>query len=131
MTKDELREKLLIGATLDELLCFRSGQDCDIFKTAEFVSGDEIIYIPDIDLNQLPISIDLSHDNSMMDEMRCGWGPMTAEEQIRIVLSYCYTGNDFIKECEGDAEKAERLFWYCDWQHPSSALPEIDDDEEE
>ena len=25
---------------------------------------------------------------------------------------------------------AERLFWYCDWQHPSSAVDEITDDAE-
>jgi hypothetical protein len=49
------------------------------------------------------------------------------------VVSNCYTGNDFLEQCGGDAEKAERLFWYCDWQHPSSAMDEgaVDDDEEE
>ncbi len=47
------------------------------------------------------------------------------------VLSNCYTGQEFIDECGGDVEKAERLFWYCDWQHPSSAVDELADDEEE
>ena len=47
------------------------------------------------------------------------------------IVGCCYTGNDFVEECGGDVEKARHLFWYCDWQHPSSALPEIEDDEEE
>ena len=47
------------------------------------------------------------------------------------IVGCCYTGNDFIEECGGDVEKARHLFWYCDWQHPSSALPEIDDEEGE
>ena len=51
-------------------------------------------------------------------------------EEIEEILDQCYTGDDFIEECDGDVEKAERLFWYCDWQHPCSALPEIEDDEE-
>ena len=33
--------------------------------------------------------------------------------------------------CGGDRQKSENLFWYCDWQHPSSAWDEgaIDSDE--
>ena len=47
------------------------------------------------------------------------------------VLSCCYTGKDFLDEFDGDAVLAERLFWYCDWQHPSSAACEIEDEEDE
>ena len=45
----------------------------------------------------------------------------------------CYTGKDFVDMCDGNMEKARRLFDYVDWQHPSSALDagEIDDDEED
>ena len=57
--------------------------------------------------------------------------PITDPEELDEVLSNCYTGQDFLDECHGDAEKAERLFLYCDWQHPSSAVDELDDDEEE
>lgn len=131
MTKAELRNELLKGKTLDSILRFRNGQDCMIFKADHFSVGDEILYIPDVDLNELPLDIDLSKDNSMMNEFRAGFLPMTAQEQVDLVLSYCYTGDDFINECDGDVAQADFLFHYCDWQHPSSALPEIEDDEEE
>ena len=131
MTKQELREKLMSGQILDELFHFTRGQECLIFKADKFCAGDEIIYIPDIDLNEIPVDTNLSVDNSMMDELNRGWGPMTAQEQINLALSFCYTGDDFVDECGGDVEKAERLFWYCDWQHPSSAVDELDDDEDD
>lgn len=130
MTKAELRAELMKGRTLDEILHFTDGQECLIFKVDRFVPGDEVLYIPDIDLNQIPVDLDLNRNNSMMDEAKHGWGPMTAEEQVTVILSYCYTGDDFINECSGDEEKARYLFDYCDWQHPSSAYPEICDDEE-
>lgn len=57
--------------------------------------------------------------------------PITDQEELVEVLSNCYTGQDFIDECHGDMEKAERLFYYCDWQHPSSAIDELTDDGEE
>lgn len=131
MTKAELRNELLKGKTLDSILRFRRGQDCMIFKADHFSVGDEILYIPDVDLNELPLDIDLSKDNSMMNEFRAGFVPMTAQEQVDLVLSYCYTGDDFIYVCDGDVAQADFLFHYCDWQHPSSALPEIEDDEDE
>ena len=46
-------------------------------------------------------------------------------------MGQCYTGQDFTDECCGDAEKAERLFYYCDWQHPSSAIDELANDGED
>ena len=96
MTKAELREKLLGGAVMDDLFAFRNGQDCEIFKATRFERSDDIIYIPDLALNLIPVTEPAN-------------GP----------------------EDGGDVEKARHLFWYCDWQHPSSALPEIEDDEEE
>ncbi len=94
---------------------FRSGQDCEIFKADAFVPGDEVIYIPDTDLNDIPL-----------DE------PIADDEAIEDVLDCCYTGNDFLAEVEGDADAAVRLFWFCDWQHPSSVVDEgvLFDDEE-
>lgn len=130
MTKAELRVELMKGRTLDDILQFTDGQECTIFKADQFIPGDEVLYIPDIDLNQIPVDINLSYDNSMADETNDGWDPMTPEEQVKTVLSFCYTGDDFINECDGDEKLAERLFWYCDWQHPNSAYPEICDDEE-
>ena len=111
MTRTELRNKLMLGKTLDSLLRFTPGQDCFIYKAEEFAPGDDVLYIPDIALNDIPIDKDLSADI----------------EGIFDVLGYCYTGNHFIDYCDGDVERAERLFWYCDWQHPTSALDEVDD----
>ena len=116
MTKQELREYLKAGYFMDDAFDFGPGQDSDIFKSDRFELGDEIIYIPDVYLNMIPQG-----------------APITDDEVIEEVVSNCYTGNDFLEQCGGDAEKAERLFWYCDWQHPSSAMDEgaVDDDEEE
>lgn len=114
MTKAELREWLRKGAIMDDLFEFCEGQECWMFKAQEFEPGENILYIPDTDLNDIPIA---EHP--------------TCEEEIEEIIDQCYTGNDFIEECDGNVEKAERLFWYCDWQHPSAALPEIEDDEED
>ena len=54
---------------------------------------------------------------------------MCSSDLIIEILDECYSGDDFIELCDGNVEMAERLFWYCDWQHPSSALPEIEDEE--
>lgn len=104
MTKTELRAKLLSGAKLEDLFPWRPGQDCDIFKDYPFTVDDEIIYIPDVYLNCLFSTPDV-------DE----------------ILANCYTGQDFVDECDGDIVLAERLFEECDWQHPSSLLAEIED----
>lgn len=112
MTKEMLVARLRAGAVLDELFHWKAGQDCVIFKADSFVIGDTIIYIPDVSLNDL-----------RLDQ------PPT-EEEIAEIIGCCYTGGDFLVECGGDAELAERLFDYCDWQHPSSALDEIEDEED-
>lgn len=129
MTKTELRELLRQGWTLDQLFQWTEGQDCMIFKADDFIPGDEVLYIPDLGLNDIPTDVKLNVDNSMNKDDP-GWPNMTAEEQIRVVLSYCYTGADFIEQCEGDEALAYRLFWYCDWQNPCSAYPEICDKED-
>lgn len=56
MTKAELREKLLGGAVMDDLFAFRNGQDCEIFKATRFERSDDIIYIPDLALNLIPVT---------------------------------------------------------------------------
>lgn len=114
MTKPELREYLKTGYYMEDTFDFGPGQECEIFKADRFEAGCEIIYIPDVYLNEIPTG-----------------APVTDDEVIDEIVDKCYTGDDFIKECGGDREMAERLFWYCDWQHPSSALPEIDDSDEE
>lgn len=114
MTKPELQMALRAGWTLNELLSFGPGQDCEIFKADSFSAGDEIIYVPDIFLNEIHID-----------------RPITDPDEVSSVLAYCYTGKDFLDECKGNLELAERLFWYCDWQHPSSAIDEVWDEEED
>lgn len=111
MTKNELREALLNGKRMDALFEFYSGQECEIYKADEFCPGDDIIYIPDLDLNHIPSGT-------------CN------EEEVAEILSCCYTGNDFLEECDDNLDLALRLFWYVDWQHPCSAVDEVIDDEE-
>ena len=113
LTRQELRVQLQQGHTLNDLLAFGPGQDCEIFKADKFYHGDIVVYVPDVSLNHIPLE-----------------RPITDLEELDEVLSQCYTGQDFIDECCGDVEKAERLFYYCDWQHPSSAVDELDDEEE-
>lgn len=114
LTKDKLIQKLRSGAKMEDLFDFRPGQECEIFKTKQLIPGDKIIYIPDLNLNKVPTG-----------------RPVTDPEEIEDILHSCYTGDEFLAECDGNLEKAEILFSYCDWQHPSSALPEIDDEEDE
>ena len=114
LTKQELKLQLQQGHTLNDLLAFGPGQDCEIFKADKFQPGDVVIYVPDVFLNHIPLD-----------------RPITDPEDLAEVLSSCYTGQDFIDECSGDIEKAEGLFDYCDWQHPSSAIEELADDEGE
>lgn len=114
VTKVELLDRLINGETLEGVLPLRRGQGCQIFKAGMFRTGDSIIYIPDVDLN------DLVYDERIY----------TNDEELVRILRCCYTGDDFVKECDGDEELAELLFNYCDWQHPSSALPELSEDEE-
>lgn len=107
MTKAELRRSLMSGRSLAEALPLSDGQDCIIFKADRFSPDENILYIPDIYLNEIP------HDRSV------------SAKEIDEILSYCYTGEDFIYICSGDVRMAKYLFCYCDWQHPSSAVDEL------
>ena len=113
MTKNEIRELLQNGMTLDENLTFRDGQECTIYKADAFATGNQIIYIPDLDLNEIVTYRPLS------------------EEEIEDFISCCYTGDDFVEICDGKRSVAERVFWFCDWQHPSTAYEEDDWEDDE
>ena len=115
MTVSEVKERILKGECLSDMFEFTDGQDCMIYK-GEWNPGDEVIYIPDIDLNEICINRPLV---KILDE-----------EEIKDVLSCLYTGKDYMDLADGDEELAKRLFYYCDWQHPSSALDEITADEQ-
>lgn len=114
ITADDLKEHLLNGEKVQDLLPLCEGQDCEIFKGDFFGPADAILYIPDIYLNEIPVD-----------------RPATKEE-IAHIIDHCYSRSDFIHLCDGDVALAYRLFCYCDWQNPSSALPEVgyDDDDD-
>ena len=103
MTKKTARQLLTSGKTIQELFQLSPGQEGIIFKADNF-SVQSIIYIPDIDLNELCVNTRLKKD------------------EIEEALANMYTGQDFINECAGCRKMAEYLFDYVDWQHPSSAL---------
>ena len=46
MNREQVKEELLKGRTLEELFEFHPGQECDIYKGV-FSLSDEIIYIPE------------------------------------------------------------------------------------
>lgn len=99
MTKDQLVERLKNGEHLEDIFEFTDGQECLIYK-GDFEVSDNIIYIPDIWLNELNV------DNK------------ATEEDIEDIIHNCYTGKDFMEECHNIENIAERLFNTVDWQHP-------------
>lgn len=116
MTVNEVRERIIKGECLSNMFEFTDGQECMIYK-GEWNPGDDVIYIPDIDLNEICINRPLIN--------------ILNKEEIENVLFDLYTGKDFMELADGDEKFAKRLFYYCDWQHPSSALNEVIDDEED
>ena len=118
MTKEELQRRIVEDEQmLEAILPLSDGQECLIYKAPDFSVTDEIIYIPDVWLNNLDILNGSDDDGGISYAQR--------------VVENCYTGRDFMDVCGGDVKLAERLFHYCDWQHPSSALPELEDIEKE
>lgn len=116
MTKKELKRQIVENEQmLEAILPLSDGQDCLIYKAMTFSVNDEIIYIPDVWENSLDILHSSDDDDGISYAQR--------------VVDNCYTGKDFVGICGGNVELAERLFHYCDWQHPISALPQVDDRE--
>lgn len=108
MTKEELKDRLSKGDTLHQIFLFRNGQECSIYKASEFSIGQDVIYIPDLSLHE--ISVDLA---------------VYDEEDQKLLFANCYTGDDFVDVCCGDHEMARKLFDWCDWQSPDSAVIEV------
>lgn len=102
MTQEELRKELENGKMLKDLFDFSLGQDCIIYKADKFEISDNIIYIPDIFLNDISISKVLN------------------EEEIEDALHHCTTGYDFLEEAREIENIAESIFDYVDWQHPNA-----------
>lgn len=114
INKNELKARLKQGEHLEDIFNFTDGQECLIYK-GKFEKSDNIIYIPDIYLNELET------DTVVEDE-----------EDLSNILKNCYTGNDFLKECNGCEKVARALFGFVNWQHPNiQDLVDLYDDEED
>lgn len=112
INKRELAARLKQGECLEEIFDFTDGQECLIYK-GEFEVSDNIIYIPDIYLNKLNL------------------GVVATGENLNDILKNCYTGNDFLKECNGYKNIAKALFDFVGWQHPNiQDLTDCYDEEE-
>lgn len=102
ITKEYLRKELECGKCLKDLFEFSDGQDCTIYKGKfDLENAENIIYIPDIFLN------DINIDTDFLTEM-----------EIKNVLENCYSTEDFMEEAQGHVNLAKDLFNYVDWQHP-------------
>ena len=121
MTKSELRKELKEGKHLEDILNLSAGQDCIIYKgkfstepKGIFKYGTDIIYIPDVNLNDIEIERPLNMD------------------EIDYVISECYSTVDFVEICNGHENLARNLFNYVDWQHPDihDFLEGYDDEEQ-
>lgn len=114
MTKEELKLRLKKGTVPEEIFEFEQGQECYIFKADWAMSkDDDIVYIPDLDLNELVT------DRSLNDE------------EIENFLEHCCTKKRFLDEANGNEKVAEAIFDFCDWQHPDvQDLRGITDDDE-
>ena len=110
MTRKEVRERIWERGCLSDMFEFTDGQDCIIYK-GDWNPGDEIIYIPDMYLNEIHINRPLINSST--------------ENEINEVINNYYTGKDFMELCYNDEELAKYLFYYVDWQHPSSAVDEL------
>ena len=116
MTEEILRKELECGKALKDLFEFSDGQDCTIYKGKfNLEKAENIIYIPDIFLNDIDIETDF----------------MT-EREIENVINNCYSTEDFMVEAQGHVNLAESLFAYVDWQHPDlyDLLEGYDDEQE-
>lgn len=94
MTREILRKELECGKRLKDLFEFSDGQDCIIYKGKfDLNNAENIIYIPDIFLNDIDIETDF-----------------LTEMEIKNVLINCYTTNDFLEEAQGHVNLAESFF---------------------
>ncbi len=107
MKKAEILSRLKEGEKIERILSLSWGQDCPIYKAAAFTEGDDVIYVPDVWLNEIEF------------QTGDGWDEEAEEKRLRGML---YTGDDILAECGGNRKLAEELFNCLDWQHPSSAL---------
>lgn len=115
MTKDYLRKELESSIPLDLILDLTTGQcGCTIYKgcsaddLVHYSDFDNICYIPDMELNNIP------YDK-----------PFLSEEERDTIIECCYAFQDFIDLCHGDINKAKIVYENCNWQHPSTEYEEM------
>ena len=106
-----------ITAVMNETLPLSNGQDCMIYKINkpwEKIANNEIVYIPDIYLNDIYKLWYASEIDTI------------ESDTYDILVDNCYTKEDF--ELIG-GDRAEELFDFVDWQHPNMIdLMEGDDE---
>ena len=112
MTRDQAKKLLLEGKKIGEIFDLIPGQECMIYK-GEWPdnpeASDEIIYIPDIDLNDLE----------------------DADVPVSEKLSLMYTAQDFLSQTGRNVLAAKDLFAFVDWQNPNvQDLMDCTDDDE-
>lgn len=94
ITREILRKELECGKALKDIFSFSDGQDCTIYKGKfDLNNAENIIYIPDIFLNNIDIDTDF-----------------LTEYEIKNVLNNCYTTADFIEEAQDHVNLAKSLF---------------------
>lgn len=113
MTKAELIKELCRGRKINSLFDFKEGYECLRFKSEkpfQSIPNNEIIYIGETQLLFKP-TLDKDDIKSLINDGKC-----------------C-TKQDFIDECNGHEDLAERLFEFVDWEAPEldSLLGAYDD----
>lgn len=119
MNKKELWKCLSAGKKLVDIMPVIPGDDCLITAVTgeeyDKCRNDDIVYIPDFDLNEIIYNKDIS--------ARPG--------EMLHVIEYCYTKQDFLNLCKGNKRMAYSLFCLCDWQNPNlDELLDCTDDKE-
>lgn len=113
MKYEELVAELRAGKTLESLLDLTQGQNCFIYKAkGKCFDLNEVIYIPDVSLNDIPTDYVMSKD----DLAECS--------------AYFYTWKDFLDLCKTE-DKALELFDLCDWANPWTVLDEMERENQE
>lgn len=97
-TPEDIRELLRLGLSPSQFLDRIDGQDCKIFKADDF-KEDDVIYIPDLEPLGLGHLFEKDH---------------LSDKEIDDFLEYCFTGEDFFEECDGDINVAMNVFELMD-----------------
>lgn len=72
MTKQEILKLLRNGVKLNQIFDFISGQECEIYKSDDWTQAreDDIVYIPDISLNDICIDKNIHFEDERLYILR-------------------------------------------------------------